>query len=313
MINTIKLFPIKIPEDAEGVVPQSIKWKVGTSSYEIHMVILKSIEMKDVVPHSVKFQSQVLGAVPVPFHQVHSLYTQFPRTLSGPLQAVWDNIISEAEADEEVDTQETDINFQTRLKEFIAAHATEHDRHDLIDQITHPTKPRDLSVQMFLYRLRELNTFVNWLPGTEPAINENALKQALYDGMPITWKNRYGNAGKTVNSQSLAEVIHYFRKQETMALQKSLDNDQRQHENGRIARRKNKNGAPKPYNNGNQSPGHFKRRANRQFENKADNKKAKQNVKPIDKKRKISIDDECPLHPGTGHKWGNCFEMSQQK
>ena len=48
---------------------------------------------------------------------------------------------------------------------------------------------------MFWYRLRELNSYVDWLPGDKPGLNNEAIKQAFYDGMPITWKTRYTNAG----------------------------------------------------------------------------------------------------------------------
>jgi hypothetical protein len=40
-------------------------------------------------------------------------------------------------------------NFDLAKKEFIAAHATEQDRNELVQQLMHPAKPRSLGVQAF--------------------------------------------------------------------------------------------------------------------------------------------------------------------
>ena len=54
-------------------------------------------------------------------------------------------------------------NFDIRLREFIAVHATQEDRHELLQQLRTAQKPRSLLVQAFLYRLRELNSYVEWI------------------------------------------------------------------------------------------------------------------------------------------------------
>jgi hypothetical protein len=84
---------------------------------------------------------------------------------------------------------ETERHFETALKTFVAAHATTRDRHALVQQLSHPTKPRDLSVQAFQHRLLELNNAVELLPGTSSKLTEERLKQAFYDGMLKEWKN----------------------------------------------------------------------------------------------------------------------------
>jgi hypothetical protein len=53
-------------------------------------------------------------------------------------------------------------NFELALKVFIAAHIITRDRHVLIQQLSHPIKPRDMTVQVFQHRL--LNV-VELLPG----------------------------------------------------------------------------------------------------------------------------------------------------
>jgi hypothetical protein len=53
------------------------------------------------------------------------------------------------------------------LKAFFACHSTEDDRHELVSFIRYASKPDDMKVQTFFYRLKELNDYVDWLPGSE--------------------------------------------------------------------------------------------------------------------------------------------------
>jgi hypothetical protein len=50
-------------------------------------------------------------------------------------------------------------------------------------------KPIDMAVQAFWYPLHELNKHIEWLPGTEPVLTDNQIKQAFYDAMPEAWKD----------------------------------------------------------------------------------------------------------------------------
>ena len=74
--------------------------------------------------------------------------------------------------------------FTEALKMFIAVHATADDRHDLLQQLRNPKKPSNHHVQSFWYPMRELNGYVDWLPGNESALDDAQLKQAFYDAMP---------------------------------------------------------------------------------------------------------------------------------
>ena len=55
-------------------------------------------------------------------------------------------------------------------------------------------KPRELPVQLFWYCLREINGYVQYLPGTELAFTEPQIQQAFYNAMPNAWKECYINA-----------------------------------------------------------------------------------------------------------------------
>ena len=207
------IIPISIPS-SEDEKRDTFKWTVGNNSkYETQLKVLTSLELEHLVPHVLEVKTKVDAAVGTVNHKGPSLYKVFPRTLSLVLRSVWDQIIADAPAG----APETEATFAERAKEFIAVHATVEDRHDLIQQLRVVRKPRDMLVQAFWYRLREINAYVEWLPGNENELNNDQLKQAFYDAMPATWKERFVNAGNSISTLALAQVIRYFRQQENQA------------------------------------------------------------------------------------------------
>jgi hypothetical protein len=144
----------------------------------------------------------------------------FPRTLSLPHVATWDTV----HVDHPLAAQDVAC-FQQAIWHFIAVHATDEDRHELLDYICSVAKPRKMDVQTYYSRLHELNNQVNWLPGTDLPLTEDQLHQAFFDGVPITWKERFENAGRSVRNITRADLLRFFRMQ-----QKASDRNQQANE-----------------------------------------------------------------------------------
>jgi hypothetical protein len=106
-----------------------------------------------------------------------------PRTLSLPLVAVWEQVVTEYNEENPVEVGSLGT-FAKTLKKFFACHSTKDNRHKLASVIRFAIKPEAMKVQPLFYRLKELNEYVNWLPGDEPALTEAQLNLALYNGMP---------------------------------------------------------------------------------------------------------------------------------
>jgi hypothetical protein len=53
-----------------------------------------------------------------------------------------------------------------------------------------------MGVQNFWYHLLDINKQIEWLPGFEPALTDDQIKQAFYDAVPVTWRDRYVHSGK---------------------------------------------------------------------------------------------------------------------
>jgi hypothetical protein len=105
---------------------------------------------------------------------------------------------------------ETTAGFSQALLLFIASHGTPEDRHKLVQQLCSPRKPCDIPAQAFYYCLRELNGYINWLPGNETSLNEEQIKQAFYDSMPSTWRERYIQAGHSSVPMTIAQLLHNY-------------------------------------------------------------------------------------------------------
>ena len=83
----------------------------------------------------------------------------------------------------------------------------------------------------------------------------------------------------------MAVVVRYFRQQEREATRKIQENNQAQRRQS-VARRRDKKGNPKREQTTPSSKG--------------------KNDKDTGKRCRLQPEDPCPVHPGMGHKWGEC-------
>jgi hypothetical protein len=98
--------------------------------------------------------------------RVTSYLQVLPRTMSMALQSYWKQVVQEY--DEVNEDSITTLNkFNSVINNFFAGHSTEDNRHDLLESLCLAIKPETMKVQTFFYRIKELNDYVEWLPGHE--------------------------------------------------------------------------------------------------------------------------------------------------
>ena len=275
-----QLFPGK-KAGTSDVHPSTVKWQQHNTKYEIHAATLDDIDVATLLTHCMDVKGKVDKEVSTNNHLGPSYFKGFPRTLSIPLTAVWDQVVAGLN-----DDAHTVANFDQAIQDFIACHATEQDRHDLVRQLLHPTKPRDLGVQAFYYRLLELNSAVPLLPGTDAPLTNEQLKQAFYDGMPVRWKDRFVNSGSQITQMATSEIVRYFRSQENQALVRQRENEDFQRRTTKKRKRKSTD----------VRTSHAKQEAR----DKSSSRQSKRS------KGHISDEEPCPVHPGSNHNWGDC-------
>jgi hypothetical protein len=157
----------------DGYAEASIKWQQDNAHYKIHSWILKDMEIDTLLPHCLEVRRKILAVSSVEAHQGPSQFRVFPRTLSMVLQSICDVIIDVGDYTEDTD------GFDEALQMWIASHCTAEDRHDLVQQLRKPHKPREVNCQPFYYRLLELNSYVERMPGTEELLTEDQLRQSF--------------------------------------------------------------------------------------------------------------------------------------
>ncbi|KAG7361665.1 hypothetical protein IV203_036766 [Nitzschia inconspicua] len=181
-------------------------------------------------------------------------------------------------------------NFDEAIQNFVGAHTGTQDRHALVQQLIHPTKPRDLGVQAFYYRLLELNDAISLIPGAahDAPLNDEQLKQAFYDGMPAIWRERFVKSGSRLTEMARAEVIRYFRDQERQAL----------------TRQRNQDAHPRRFKTKKRPPTESAKPTS--SKSSYGSKFSKQSHQHKRQKGHVANDAPCPVHPGSGHTWSDC-------
>jgi hypothetical protein len=82
---------------------------------------------------------------------------------------------------------------------------------------------------------------VNWLPGNDLPLTEDQLNQAFIDSMPITWKERFQNASRSVRNIACADLIRFFRMQQKAAFNSQKENETKQQSKNRTRSSHNNN------------------------------------------------------------------------
>jgi hypothetical protein len=104
--------------------------------------------------------------------------------MSMALQAYWKQVVQEFDKANEDAPISTIDAFNSILKNFFAGHLTDDNRCNFIKSLRSAIKPNNMKVQTFFYQLKELNNYVDWLPGQEEKLTESQLNLAFYNGLP---------------------------------------------------------------------------------------------------------------------------------
>jgi hypothetical protein len=170
----------------------SLKWTADGTRYEFHVPQLGSRDIDGVVSHCLDVKSTIEGELPDEKLYASAFFNVFPRTLHKGLKQKWKQLEAESGfIDHSID------EFEELLMEFVAAHSSEQDRSDLVNQLRQPMKPKEQSVQPF-YSLIDLNYAVSLLPGDDEPLTDAQLKKAFYHGMPTSWKERFVSSRESI-------------------------------------------------------------------------------------------------------------------
>ena len=190
---------------------ETIKWSCGNTKYKIYTPVLNNLELYILILHSCLEVKNKIKQITHNDTQCSSRTLSFSRIPSNYIYSTPQKYMGCHNYTDE-NPQENVQGFEVCICSFIASHSTAKDRHKLISQLQSPHKPPEIKAQIFYYPLCKVNGFDNWLPGNDPRLNEDQLKQALLYSMPFSWCECIELAGHTASAMmTLAEVLRYFK------------------------------------------------------------------------------------------------------
>ena len=281
--------------------PEAIKWTIGKEKYELYLPTLCEMDIASVTQHCLSVMHKIDAVIGADAdHRAASYSKVLPRTFSVSLCATWDiNAV-----DHPVARNDLLVSTNNQIAAFFALHAHDDDRHDLLKYIENVRKPRTMPVQTYFARLRELNTVVPWLPGTDAKMTDSQLNHAFLTGMPLAWQERYSNAGRSARLDTRVKLLKFFLQQQASANKAQKANESTQKlksaTNGSTNRASRRDKAVARFSDKD-------KRSKRGLKHKNGKHCVNKSSQVFPSKGRVADTDQCPVHPDHDHTWGSCF------
>lgn len=209
------------------------------------------------------------------------LFDGFEEVLIDTALTNWEDIIAPI-----ADADKTVPRFEQALQEMYRKYVVSDSRDTQIEYYKTLRKPIKTDPLDHSNRMQTLARFGNKLPGIEPALTEDQIKNCIFHSFPAKWQQQFIRSQLNVRNTPLSQIIEF------MANEKSFADAQDPSRNLDKKKTPNKDEGSKP-------TGSFKKRKS-SLKSNTPYKKQRQNFHPP------SSDDECPIHGG--HRWSKCFD-----
>jgi hypothetical protein len=286
----------KIEWEPTTKMTETLWWTHQQSKYEIHVVLLEKVELSYILPHCLRVLHKI-GQVGLDIkeQQIASYLQVLPRTMSMTLQSYWKQVIQEY--DEFNADPITNLDkFNSVLKTFSAGHSTEDNHHDLLESLRSSSKPDSMKVQKYFYWIEELNNYVEWLPGHEEKLKLNL---AFYNGLLGSWQAKYMIARRSVYTDNQSELLRYFCIQEH---QQCIIDDKNE-----VLWAKAQAKLDCGQEILSQHATQCLKAEEKMRLKRAGVKHQHGNPNSPKNKYRVCPEDLCPIHPMTGHNWGEWY------
>ena len=276
---------------------QNIRFRAGTATHDRHFPIISDPDLPfdALMYHIETFKTTIASAVTANQLAAAS-FQNFPRTLVHPNYAhVWPTLLNANE-------QTTVAHFDATLLRFIAEFFTSADRVRLANELRRCRLPRDMRVPAFARSLERNNNRVVSLPGTEPELTPDQIKEAFYQAMPVAWKANWNNHHPgTLHASEFKDIVAYFAHQQLNSIEKVKQNLEKQRLD-----KKNSLSGKKRTERSERTNKHIKGADRASRDNR--NKQETTPVKGFVFGHFQNPDSPCLIHPGKGHDWKECFK-----
>ena len=278
----------------------NLRFKVGTTNHDRHFHIIHEAEVTfdKLMFHIESFKTTVDSAV-TEVQKGPTYFNVFPRTLVHPNYShCWSDLYDAAA------NTTTAESFDELILSLIKEFFTPADRVLFAQELRNTRLPRDMRVPAFARSLQRNNNRVLSLPGLEPKLDDQQIKTAFYNAMPVAWKANWNNHHPGgIQDTGLSSIVAYFAHQQHQAIEKQKANVDKQRADaknnplaGKRKDRTNKHfkGADRAGRDGRDDKG--------RDNNKGDNNSGKKYYYGHHQ----DPDTPCLIHKGKGHNWKAC-------
>ena len=140
------------------------------------------------------------------------LFDNFEEVLTDTAIDKWENIVSAIPQN-----QRTVARFNQSIEAFYRRYVDARARDVMISYIKTIKKPVQATVMDHSDRMETLMRYTNRLPGTEPLLTEQQMKNYIFDSYSMTWKENYERSGRNIETDTLAQINEYMSNEKQYA------------------------------------------------------------------------------------------------
>jgi hypothetical protein len=210
------------------------------------------------------------------------LFNGFEDILIDTALANWEDIIAPI-----ADADKTVVRFEQALQEMYRKYVVAESRDTQIEYYKTLRKPMKANPLDHSNRMLTLARFGNKLPGIEPPLTEDQIKNCIFHSFPPKWQQQFIRSGQRVANTPLSEIIEFMSNEKSFADAQDPSRNQ------------DKSKKTPSKEEGSKSSSSFKKRKT-SYKSTPQKKYNKGNFQAP------TSDDECPIHGG--HRWSKCFD-----
>ena len=274
------------------------------------------------IAQAVTHASTFSQLVPDNLHNEEETFTAFQSTLIDAARLNWTDTIGALPAGHGW------ILINT-MRTWIEAFGNAQDTSTLLSDLRTYKKPRSMTVNVFVARLRTLNSYVAWMPGNRQPLDNQALRDAFFQAMPTGWRTRFLAQNMTIDNTPLTTLTQHMSTYERIANEREAENIARQrtsaarrsgsNQGGGQSKKRRFPGAQSPYARGSSAGrgGQQRRPQQQQYQRQQQPyypPRRQQNPGQHQQQRpaaaafgRLPDSAPCPVHfGGRPHRWGEC-------
>ena len=210
--------------------PRKFKSKIEEKQIEVYLRTLsfdESQHLHHCIFHALEVRKEIMNNVEEeddedfvgPF-----LHKLFPKTLATTESYLWDTLENMDSDDDDDEVDELSLeNWEHKVKQWLLTKGSPEDASHLKQQLRSWRKPIKVTVHANVSYMRLVNLMFPLMPGNQAPLDEEEMKQVIFDAHPPSWKTLFLEH-RTLEDAKVGTILSYMKRKEQSSIQKDLAN-----------------------------------------------------------------------------------------